>query len=135
LERLRAMAGATVEFLGRQSDAVVSDYARRCKALLFPGEEDFGIAPLEVNAAGRPVVAFRAGGALETIVEGVNGIFFDQPTAASLVGAILRCEKQVWNVEAIRAHALRFDERVFAARVRVFVDQVTVSPIFPGASC
>ena len=135
LERLRAMAGPNVKFLGRQPDAVVSDYARRCKALLFPGEEDFGIAPLEINAAGRPVIAFRAGGALETVVEGVSGFFFDEPASASLAGAILRCEKQVWNAAAIRAHALRFDERVFAARVRVFVDQVTVSPVFPGASC
>ena len=135
IEMFRSMAGPTVEFLGRQPDAVVSDYARQCKALLFPGEEDFGIAPLEINAAGRPVIAFRAGGALETVVEGVSGTFFDQPASASLAGAILRCEKQDWNVEAIRAHALRFDERVFAARVRVFVDQVTASPVFPGAFC
>jgi glycosyltransferase involved in cell wall biosynthesis len=135
LERLRSMAGPTVEFLGRQPDAVVSDYARRCKALLFPGEEDFGIAPLEINAAGRPVIAYRAGGALETVVEGVSGVFFDQPASASLADAIVRCEKQVWNREAIRKHALRFDEHVFAARVRVFVDQVTASPVFPGAFC
>jgi glycosyltransferase involved in cell wall biosynthesis len=133
LERLRSMAGPTVEFLGRQPDAVVSEYARRCKALLFPGEEDFGIAPLEINAAGRPVIAFRAGGALETVVEGVSGMFFDEAAPASLAGAILRSEKQTWNVEAIRAHALRFDERVFAARVRAFVDRVTASHFLPGA--
>jgi glycosyltransferase involved in cell wall biosynthesis len=131
LERLRSIAGATVEFLGRQPDAVVSDYARRCKALLFPGEEDFGIAPLEINAAGRPVIAFRAGGALETVVENVTGVFFDQPVPASLADAIVRYEKQGWNAATIRAHALRFDGGVFATRVRAFVDQVTA---FSGAS-
>jgi glycosyltransferase involved in cell wall biosynthesis len=134
-ERLRKMAGPTVEFLGRQPDAVVSHYARHCKALLFPGEEDFGIAPLEINAAGRPVIAYRAGGALETVVEGVSGVFFDRPAAGSLACAILHCEKQSWNAAAIRARALRFHGSVFAARVRVFVDQVTAAHAVPGASC
>jgi glycosyltransferase involved in cell wall biosynthesis len=128
LQRLRTIAGPTVEFLGRQPDAVVSEYARQCKALLFPGEEDFGIAPLEINAAGRPVIAFRAGGALETVIEDVTGVFFDQPTPASLAAAILRYEKQSWNGTAIRAHALCFDGSVFATRVRAFVDQVTAAP-------
>jgi len=67
--------GPKTEFLGRQPDSRVSHYASRCRALLFTGEEDFGMVPLEVNAAGRPVIAFRGGGAMETVIEGVTGIF------------------------------------------------------------
>lgn len=71
LERLRGMAGPTVEFLGRQRDTAVTELVSRCRALLFPGEEGFGMAPLEVNAAGQPVIAFFGGGAMETVIEGV----------------------------------------------------------------
>src|SRR6185437_5188409 len=87
-ERLAGMAGHGVEFLGRVSDRVVESYVSRCRALLFPGEEDFGMVPLEVNSAGRPVVAFQAGGAIETIIDGLNGLFFRHPTAQSLAAAM-----------------------------------------------
>ncbi|HEV2828123.1 MAG TPA: glycosyltransferase, partial [Pyrinomonadaceae bacterium] len=86
--RLESLAGPQVQFLGRQSDEAVARYAARCRALIFPGEEDFGMTPLEVNAAGRPVIAFRGGGALETVVEGVTGVFFSEPTSSSLAQAI-----------------------------------------------
>ena len=62
-------------FLGRLTDAVVADYYGACKALIFPGMEDFGIAPLEANAAGRPIIAFKGGGAVDTVAEGINGLF------------------------------------------------------------
>jgi len=88
-----------------------------CKALLFPGEEDFGITPLEANAAGRPVVAFHGGGATETIVDGFNGVFFDQPTVASICSAIERLESMHWEPEAIRAHAEKYDIAVFQRRI------------------
>lgn len=116
-ERLRALAGPQVEFLGRLSDDEVNSYASRCKALLFTGEEDFGIAPLEVNAAGRPVIAFRAGGATETIVEGRNGLFFDGQTPESVIEAILRFESMTWDPEAIREHAKLYDTAVFQSRI------------------
>mgnify|MGYP003286550777 CR=1 FL=1 len=67
-ERLEKLAGPQTQFLGRQSDSQVNHYASHCRALLFPGEEDFGMVPLEVNAAGRPVIAFKGGGAVETVV-------------------------------------------------------------------
>ena len=125
LSRLRAIAGPTVEFLRRQPDSVVNHHASRCKALIFPGEEDFGMAPLEVNAAGRPVIAFRAGGALETVVEGETGLFFDEPTTMALCQAICRFEEQRWDSTAIRAHAMRFNGTVFASRIRDFVASVS----------
>lgn len=125
--RLQAMAGPAVTFLGRQPDAVVSHHAQRCRALIFPGEEDFGMAPLEVNAAGRPVVAYGAGGATETVIEGLNGILFPKPAVSSLIEALERCEMQWWNPQAIRRHAMRYDISVFQERLLTFL--AGVSPV------
>jgi glycosyltransferase involved in cell wall biosynthesis len=124
--RLEKVAGPSIRFLGRQSDEAVARYAARCRALLFPGEEDFGMTPLEVNAAGRPVIAFRAGGALETVVEGRTGLFFDQPDAASLMQVIEDFESCNWNAQELRAHAAKFDRAVFARRLIDFLQ--TVAP-------
>jgi glycosyltransferase involved in cell wall biosynthesis len=128
--RLEKIAGPSIRFLGRQSDEAVARHAARCRALLFPGEEDFGMTPLEVNAAGRPVIAFRAGGALETVIEGRTGIFFDQPIAESLVQAIKDFESHSWNFDELRAHAAKFDRTVFAARLSKYLQ--TVAPIQMG---
>jgi glycosyltransferase involved in cell wall biosynthesis len=122
--RLEKLAGPTVRFLGRQSDEAVARYAARCRALLFPGEEDFGMTPLEVNAAGRPVIAFRAGGALETVIEGVTGLFFDQPTAPSLIQAIEAFELRSWDSSELRLHACRFDRSIFQKRLLEFLREV-----------
>ena len=122
--RLEKIAGPSVRFLGRQPDEAVARYAARCRALLFPGEEDFGMTPLEVNAAGRPVIAFRAGGALETVIEGRTGLFFDQPEASSLIQAIQDFEPRIWNAIELRAHASRFDRAVFASRLIDFLQAV-----------
>ena len=121
-KHLESIAGPTVEFLGRASDEVVNGLVSRCKALLFPGEEDFGITPVEVNAAGRPVVAYRAGGATETIVDGLTGVFFEAQTTDSLTEAMLRLEAMPWNPRAIRAHAMRFDTAVFQRRIRAAIE-------------
>ncbi len=123
-QRLQKLAGPETEFLGRQPDSQVSRYASRCRALLFPGEEDFGMVPLEVNAAGRPVIAFRGGGAMETIVEGVTGVFFNQPTSAGLVQALEDFEGRSWDQQAMRRHAEKFDRSVFAFRVMQFLGSV-----------
>jgi len=112
-EKLRALAGPTVTMLGHVSDAQATRYAAECRALLFCGEEDFGMAPLELAAAGRPTIAFGAGGALETIVEGSTGIFFDQQDVASVVEAIRTFEAMSWSPHTLRAHALRFDVSQF----------------------
>jgi glycosyltransferase involved in cell wall biosynthesis len=122
--RLKAMAGPMVTFLGRLADSEVEYYASRCRALLFPGEEDFGMAPLEVAAAGRPAIAFRAGGAMETIVDGVTGLFFDQREARDLANAIERFEKQEWRPEILRQHAESFGIDVFQRTFRQFLDHV-----------
>jgi glycosyltransferase involved in cell wall biosynthesis len=123
-ERLEKLAGPKTEFLGRQPDSQVSHYASRCRALLFPGEEDFGMVPLEVNAAGRPVIAFRGGGAIETIIEGVTGVFFNKPTSASLAEAIEDFESRSWSQQIIRGHAEKFDRSVFTFRVLQFLASV-----------
>ena len=125
--RLEKLAGPLTRFMGRQPDSVVSRRASRCRALLFPGEEDFGMSPLEVNAAGRPVIAYNAGGAIETVVEGVTGLFFNEPTSASLVSAIEEFETCSWNQQTIRRHAEKFDRTVFSFRMLQFLSSVAPS--------
>ena len=122
--RLEKMADDRIEFLGRQPDKIVNYYAARCRALLFPGEEDFGMAPLEANAAGRPVIAYRAGGAVETVVDGKTGVFFDQPNALALSEAIEQFESMHWSQILLRRHAEKFDQNVFAFRVLQFLGSV-----------
>jgi glycosyltransferase involved in cell wall biosynthesis len=122
--RLEKLADDRIEFLGRQPDKIVNYYAARCQALLFPGEEDFGMVPLEVNAAGRPVIAYRGGGALETVVENVTGVFFDQQNGHSLAEAMEKFEGLSWQQETLRHHAEKFDRNVFAFRVLQFLGSV-----------
>lgn len=122
--QLMAEAGPTVRFMGRISDADVSYLVARCRALIFPGEEDFGIAPLEVAAAGRPCIAYRAGGAIETIVQGLTGVFFDKQTPEDLASCIEEFEHYAWSPLALRAHAERFRIEVFQERMRTFLARV-----------
>jgi glycosyltransferase involved in cell wall biosynthesis len=122
--RLEKIADDRIEFMGRQPDKVVNYFASRCQALLFPGEEDFGMVPLEVNAAGRPVIAYRGGGALETVVENVTGVFFDQQNGHSLAEAIEKFEGLTWRQDVLRHHAEKFDRNVFAFRVLQFLGSV-----------
>jgi glycosyltransferase involved in cell wall biosynthesis len=106
---LEKLKGPNITLLGKQSDEVVMDYFSRCKAFIFPGEEDFGITPLEAMASGKPVIAYGKGGALETILDGKTGIFFEEPTEESLKMALERSESMVWDRELIRSHASTFD--------------------------
>jgi len=122
--RLQTLADDRIQFLGRQPDEIVNYYAARCRALLFPGEEDFGMAPLEANAAGRPVIAYRGGGAVETVEEGTTGVFFDQPDSRALATAIEEFEGLRWNQLTLRRHAEKFDRTVFAFRVLQFLGSV-----------
>jgi glycosyltransferase involved in cell wall biosynthesis len=108
LQELQANAGSNVEFMGWQSDDAVLQLYRDCRMLVFPGEEDFGIVPLEAQACGRPVVAYGCGGALETIKDGVSGVFFEIQTTDSLIDGIQRCAAQEWDPLAIRQHAEGF---------------------------
>jgi glycosyltransferase involved in cell wall biosynthesis len=110
--RLRALAGANVEFLGRVSDAELRDLYARCRAFLLPGEEDFGITPVEALASGKPVIALGRGGALET-VPGFGGVFYDDP--AGLPEAIVRLEALEPSLRPaeLQAWARQFSEQEF----------------------
>ena len=130
-KRLEKLGDDRIEFLGRQPDKIVNYYAARCRALLFPGEEDFGMAPLEANAAGRPVIAYRAGGAVETVEENVTGVFFDQPSSFSLGEAIEKFEGMRFDQYTLRRHAEKFDRSVFTFRVLQFLGSVAPSSCSP----
>jgi glycosyltransferase involved in cell wall biosynthesis len=123
-EELKAFAGPTIKFLGRLSDEEVNWYTSRCRALIFPGEEDFGMAPLETAAAGRPTIAYRAGGALESVVEGVTGVFFNEQTPESLEDAILAFEQLEWDPAVLREHAETYSTSVFRERLLAFLDHL-----------
>ncbi|NLB65262.1 MAG: glycosyltransferase family 4 protein [Lentisphaerae bacterium] len=120
-EALRKLAGPSVEFVGRIPDEGVRELYRRCRFLVFPGEEDFGIVPLEAQACGKPVVAYGRGGLLETVVAGHTGVFFSEQTEEALLEAVAFAEEQTWERAAIRAHAEGFSEERF---VRGLLEQV-----------
>lgn len=130
--RLQAMAGPTVRFLGHvQRDRLVELF-RRCHAYLVPGVEDFGIAPVEAMAAGKPVVAFRGGGATETVVEGTTGVFFDEPSAEALSRAIADVDRITFDPARIRARAEQFDVSVFRERFTALLLRLGVEvPVLP----
>jgi glycosyltransferase involved in cell wall biosynthesis len=119
---LREMAGPLVEFHERVSDEELNRLLAGCTALIQAGDEDFGLAPLEANAAGRPVVAYGVSGALETVVDGVTGVLFHEPSPESLSDAMDDLERRTWDPHALRAHAASFSKERFKARVVEAVD-------------
>lgn len=131
LARLQRLAGGGVELLGWRSDEEVRDHLRRCRALLFPGHEDFGIVPLEAQACGTPVIALGRGGATETVLPGGpagqgSGLFFDQPTVASLADAIVRFEQHpTWFCPSLaRRQAERFGAERYERELIDYLDGV-----------
>lgn len=122
LARLKALAGDTVEFLGFVPDADLPPLMAQCRALLFPGLEDFGITPVQAQAAGRPVIAYRGGGALDTVIEGATGAFFDQLTVDSLKAVWRNFDAFAYNPQGLRSHARRFDTSAFCKRISSFIE-------------
>jgi len=120
-ERLERMAGPTVKFLGRVPDADLPGLMARCRAFIFPGLEDFGIAPVQALAAGRPVIAFAGGGALDIVEDGVNGILFHEPTVESLCAALERFARLSFDGELTRRSAEKFDTAVFTEKLTTFI--------------
>lgn len=119
---LRRIAGPTVEFLGELHDHAVVDHMQRCRALLLPGIEDFGMTAVEAQAAGRPVFAARGGGALETVIDGMTGRFFD-PTDENTLVALLQ-EDDEWDTNVIQQNARQFGVDVFLNKMNVLVAEV-----------
>ncbi|HEX9037102.1 MAG TPA: glycosyltransferase [Ktedonobacterales bacterium] len=120
-KRLRAMAGKSVTFLGRLSDEEARAQLAGCRAFIFPGEEDFGIAPVEAQAAGKPVIAYGAGGALATVIPGKTGVFFQQQTPQALANAVSSFRDEWFDPDAIRRHAEEFDTAQFGKRLMTFI--------------
>jgi glycosyltransferase involved in cell wall biosynthesis len=125
---LQALAGPNVRFLGRVPDAELPDLMARCRAFLFPGLEDFGIAPVQAMAAGRPVIAYRGGGALDYVVEGKTGLFFDEQTPEALAAAVERFDDDAFDPARLRAHAARFDRSLFKEQLQTQIQEVMDGP-------
>jgi len=127
---LEAFAGGQVQLVGRQSDEAIRDLYRCSVATVLPGEEDFGIVPVEAQACGRPVVALARGGALDTVVPDVTGVLVEAPSAEALADGYRRILARSWDQAAIRAHAERFSHAAFLDGMRRATDDIMAAP--PG---
>jgi glycosyltransferase involved in cell wall biosynthesis len=124
--QLEQSAGPNIQFLGYQSNAAVTDYMERCKAFVFPAEEDFGITPVEAQAAGAPVIAYGRGGVAETVIHGKTGLLFPRQTVDDLTSAVINFEKglNLLSSDLIRQHAEQFSEERFRQEFQQFLDDV-----------
>lgn len=134
LDRLRKTAGPTVTIMGPQPFSVLKEQYARCKALIFPGEEDFGIVPVEAMASGRPVIAFNRGGATETVVADKTGVFFDEQTVEAMIEAVERLDRMDFNPRDAVARAAEFRADVFMRKFGSFVSKSTGERLKVGHS-
>jgi glycosyltransferase involved in cell wall biosynthesis len=125
---LEAMAQSNIRFLGYLPDDEVRQQMARCRAFIFPGEEDFGLTPLEAMAAGRPVIAYGAGGALDYVEEGVTGLLFDSPEPDALAEAVQRMGAHRFDPETLRRQAERFSVERFREEMGAFLDGAAIPP-------
>ena len=121
LARLQELGGDDVTFAGLVDKQALADLYAGCRALLFSSEEDYGLTPIEAQASGRPVIAYGAGGALETVIDGQSGIFFGEQTTECLIEAIHRFERLTFDPVRVRASVERFDVEPFIREIRQFV--------------
>ena len=128
LARLRALAGPDVEFVGRCDDETLRGLYRRAAAVLLPGEEDFGMAPVEAQACGRPVVALAKGGALESVEDGLTGVLVAEPSVDAFAEGLARVGGLATAPEVIRSRALRFSRDRFEAGIRRAVEDSLAAP-------
>jgi len=126
LSQLRRRAKANVEILGGQPFSIIREYYSRCRALVFPGVEDFGMVPVEAMASGKPVIALGYGGALETVQDGVTGILFREQTVQGLISAVHRFESEThrFDPKVIQARAEGFSESLFRQRFQDYIAKV-----------
>jgi glycosyltransferase involved in cell wall biosynthesis len=123
--RLKKLAGKSVTFLGKVSDEVLAEEFGNAKAFIFPGVDDFGITPVEALAAGTPVIAYKAGGALEYVTPGKTGLFFEEQTAKSLAAALRQFARERFDPEEVSRAADRFSTARFQQKMRLFVRKAT----------
>lgn len=123
LQNLKKIAKKNIEFLGKISDSEKAEIYKKCIAFIHPQEEDFGITALESMASGRPVIAYKKGGALETIIAGETGEFFEEQTWECLSHTILRFTPEKYSPTRIRAHALQYDSEIFKEKIKTFVEK------------
>lgn len=130
-EFLENISGDNIEFLGFKPDEAVAEYMRNCRALIFPGEDDFGITPVEAMACGKPVIAYGKGGATETIIPGKTGEFFFKPTVASMEQGLAKflLNEKKYSPLAIRLHANLFSEENFKKNIKKFIKNNMSSPV------
>ena len=127
VDQLKKMAGPTIRFLGRTSFATLKENLARCRALVFPGEEDFGIVPVEAMASGRPVIAYGRGGALETVVPDHTGLLFSEQSVDALMEAVLHFEERehMFRPDLIQRHAARFATNRFRSNMeRIIAEEI-----------
>ncbi len=122
-KNLKKMAGANIQFAGKVSSEERTRLYQNCRAFLFPQVEDAGITPVEAMACGRPVIAYRAGGALETIIEGVTGEFFDWEEWEALADKVVRFDPKKYDPEKIRSHAMTFSKERFQSEIKNIVEE------------
>jgi glycosyltransferase involved in cell wall biosynthesis len=125
---LERQAGSKVAFLGRLTDEQIRDEYRHARAVLLPGEEDFGIVPVEAQACGRPVVALGRGGALETVKDAETGVLFSEPTAGSMAAALERVLQTTFDPARIRRHAEAFSRQRYGTQMRAVIDETIAAP-------
>ena len=128
---LERRAGPNVKFLGFQPQEVLREHYQRCRALIFPGEEDFGIVPVEVQACGRPVIAYGRGGTLDTVIHGKTGLLFQEQSAEGIIKAVELFERMDFDPAEIAAWAQNFSKANFRRRMKSFIESQVGSKLEP----